>query len=72
MKKVMIDGKEYWKQEECDIPKISMPMEKDILKKYKFDKLKLETCQDDKNGTFYQNNLSKPIEMTKNNHSNAT
>ncbi len=32
MKKIMIDGKEYWQQEECDIPKIPMPISLDILK----------------------------------------
>lgn len=37
MKKIIIDGKVYWQQEECDIPKISMEFDKDILTKYKFD-----------------------------------
>ena len=32
MKEVMIDGKEYWQQEKCDIPKIPMPIRSDILK----------------------------------------
>ena len=32
MKKLMIDGKEYWQQEESDIPKIPMPIRSDILK----------------------------------------
>ncbi len=31
MKKIIIDGKEYWQQEECDIPKIPMPIRSDIL-----------------------------------------
>jgi hypothetical protein len=34
MKKVMIEGKEYWQQEECDIPKISMPYPRDLLTSY--------------------------------------
>lgn len=34
MKKVIIEGKEYWQQEDCDIPKIPMPIDKDILKNH--------------------------------------
>ena len=39
MKIILIEGKEYWQQEECDIPKIPMPIDKDILTKYKHEKL---------------------------------
>jgi len=42
MKKVIIDGKEYFQQEECDIPKISMTYPKDLLTKYQPERLSPE------------------------------
>ncbi len=41
MKKVIIDGKEYFQQEDSDIEKLpKMPVDKDILTKYKYNEMK--------------------------------
>lgn len=55
MKKVMIDGKEYWQQKESDIPKIPMPIDKDILTKNQPDRLSPET----RKGSDSQNTTNK-------------
>ena len=47
MKKVIIEGKEYWQQEECDIPKISMPISRDILKNNQPERLNPEDVRKD-------------------------
>jgi len=40
MKKIIIDGKEYFQQEQCDIDKLpSMSYSYDLLKQYNFDNL---------------------------------
>ena len=41
MKKVMINGKEFWQQEQCDIDRLpSMKYDKDMLTKYQPDRLR--------------------------------
>ncbi len=47
MKKVFNDGKEYWQQEEKDIPKIPMPFPKDMLKNNQPERSKREDSECD-------------------------
>ena len=64
MKKIIIDGKEYWQQDEKSIPKIPMPISENILSEYLWEFCKecsdlkiVCTCMDDEDAR--HNNMPK-------------